>query len=100
MLNQQGDVLMFRVDEIPKDAKKLNHLVIMEGELTGHAHRVSEGIAYLFEHGSTKYIQVVSEKAVVTHEEHHAQTLDKGSYRINQVKEYDHFLEESRAVID
>ena len=100
MMNQQGDVLMFRVEEIPKGAKKLNHCVLMEGELTGHAHRVSEGIAYLFEHGSTKYLQVVSEKAVVTHEEHHAQTLDKGIYKIGQVKEYDHFLEESRFVAD
>jgi len=100
MLNQQGDVLMFKVTEIPDGAKKLSHLVLMEGEATGHAHRVSEGLAYLFEYGDTKYLQVVSKKAVVTHEEHHAQTLKKGIYKIGRVLEYDHFMEESRSVLD
>ena len=32
---QQGDVLIFKIDEIPAGAKKLNHLVLAEGEETG-----------------------------------------------------------------
>ena len=98
MLYQQGDVLITKVDEA--QGKKLDHLVLMEGELTGHAHRISKGLAELFESGSTKYLKVLSDEAVLIHEEHGAITIPKGIYRIGRVQEYDHFAEEARAVQD
>lgn len=38
---RQGDVLLVPVDvQPPNDAKMVNEVVLAEGELTGHAHRV------------------------------------------------------------
>ena len=99
-LRQQGDVLLFSAEEVPAGAKKLAHLVLQEGEHTGHAHRVSSGLAELFETGSTKYLKVLSDEAVITHEEHKPVTLPKGTYKIGIVKEYDHFTEEIRQIRD
>lgn len=100
MMYQQGDVLAFKVDKIPQEAKKLKNLILMHGEVTGHCHQVTSGLAELFETGSTKYLKVLSDEAVVTHEEHKAITLPKGVYKIERVREYDHFVEEARVVED
>lgn len=100
MFYQQGDTLIFKTDEMPKDAKLLEHKTLMEGELTGHAHRISKGLAELFENGTTKYLKVLSEEAVLTHEEHNQIVLPKGIYKIGRVREYDHFAEEARNVVD
>ena len=99
MFLQQGDCLIFGIDVVP-EGEKLNHLVLMEGEMTGHAHRISQGLAELFESGSTKYLKVLSDEAVLTHEEHGPITIPKGTYKIGRVREFDHFSEEARAVQD
>lgn len=98
MLIQQGDVLIKKIDAVK--GTEVNHLVLAEGEVTGHAHRVTEGDATLYSDNGTLYLHVESEKAVVTHEEHHAVTIPHGDYQIGIVKEYDHFLEEVREVKD
>ena len=95
---QQGDVLIKSCDEIKGDIQ--NHLVLQEGEMTGHAHRVSDGLAELFLNGSTKYLRVKSDTATISHEEHNAITIPKGLYKIGIVREYDHFAEEARNVKD
>lgn len=95
---QQGDVLIFPTSEI--EGEKLDHLVLEEGEVTGHAHRISDGLAELFQSGSTKYLKVTSETVTLTHEEHNAITLPKGLYKLGKVREYDHFSEEARYVQD
>ena len=97
---QQGDVLAFNVDDVPGDAKKMDSLILAEGEATGHKHQVTQGLAELFETGSTKYLKVLSDEATITHEEHKPITLPKGTYRIGVVKEFDHFTEEARQVRD
>lgn len=56
MFYQQGDVLLVPCENIY--GKKLDHLTLMEGEATGHAHKVSNGLAELFETGSTKFLRV------------------------------------------
>ena len=98
MIYQQGDVIIEKCEEI--EGRKLDHLVLETGEVTGHAHRVSIGLAELFESGTTKYLKITSDNAVITHEEHKEITIPKGVYRVRKVREYDHFLEESRYVQD
>ena len=39
---QHGDVTIKPINEIP-EGKKIKHNKLMDGELTGHAHRVTEG---------------------------------------------------------
>ena len=98
MLIQQGDVLVTKVKEVR--GKKLKHLVLAEGEATGHCHEITSGEAELYEHEGTLFLSVKSEKAVLTHEEHHAVEIPKGDYKIGIVREYDHLLEETRRVAD
>ncbi len=95
---QQGDVLIKKVSEIK--GKKLKHLCLAEGELTGHSHTITKGEAELFEHKGTLFLRVNSDSAEVTHQEHKTIVLSKGFYQIDKVREYDHFLEESRKVQD
>lgn len=110
---QQGDVI-FHAEPIKGALERIVNPVIQEGEHTGHAHRIR-----MFHHGetggampeckqwemfldkntNTKYLRV-NEPIEVDHEEHKTVTIPPGEYRIGIVQEYDHFLEEARAVQD
>lgn len=95
---QQGDVVIIKVKEI--QGKKLNHLTLAVGEKTGHSHTITEGDAELYEQEGTLFLKVNSDIATLTHQEHDTVTIPKGDYKINIVREYDHFAEESRKVQD
>jgi hypothetical protein len=96
--NQQGDVILKRVEKVR--GKKLTHLVLAEGEKTGHKHQIIEGDAELYEENGTLYLRVNSDQAILAHEEHKHQVIKKGDYQIGIVREYDHFAEEARNVAD
>jgi hypothetical protein len=95
---QQGDVILVKVSEIK--GKKLNHLILAEGEVTGHCHEITKGDAELYKHEGTLFLRVASDTAELTHQEHKTIILPKGDFEIKKVKEYDHFLEEARRVQD
>lgn len=98
MLYQQGDVLIQKVEKVVS-GKKLKHLMLAEGEVTGHSHRVTAGEAELYEDSGTLYLHCETE-CVVTHEEHKAVTIPAGDYKIGIVREYDYVSEEVRRVSD
>ena len=95
---QQGDVVIIKVSEIK--GKRLNHLTLAKGEATGHHHIITKGDAELYEHEGTMFLRVNSEEAILTHQEHNTITIPKGDYKINIVREYDHFVEEAKKVRD
>ncbi|MFA6636910.1 MAG: hypothetical protein WCV56_07425 [Candidatus Omnitrophota bacterium] len=94
MYYQQGDVLIKRTCGVR--GKKLNHLTLAEGEATGHHHTVTKGDAELYEEKGILYLKVISDEAELTHQEHQMVTLPKGVYEVDIVREYDHFIEETR----
>jgi hypothetical protein len=96
---QQGDVIISKYAEKIK-GKKLKHLVLAEGEATGHSHKIVSGDATLFLYNQQMFLKVYSESAKLIHEEHGKIEIPQGDYVITKVLEYDHFLEESREVID
>lgn len=98
MFLQQGDVLI-KSTKIIK-GEKLNHLTLAKGEATGHHHTITEGEAELYEDNGVLYLHVESEKATLTHQEHKTVEIPKGDWEIGIVKEYDHFAEESKGVVD
>ena len=98
MLLQQGDVLLKKVSKV--QGKKLNHLILAEGEATGHCHVITKGDAELYDDNGTLYLKVFSDEAELTHQEHDVITIKKGEYEIDKVREYDHFAEEARLVRD
>lgn len=96
---QQGDVLMKPVGSIPAGAKRLPSRVLREGEHTGHKHLATAEDVVLFEVEGVMYARVPSGSPVV-HEEHRTVFMPPGDYRIDAVREYDHFAEEIREVMD
>lgn len=102
MYYQQGDTLYYPC-ELPSGLKELKTDVVQEGEATGHAHRLhgSSDDYQLFENPKqkVKYLRIVKPVAL-RHEEHHEVLLPPGDYRIGIVREYDHFKEEAKQVVD
>jgi len=100
--NQQGDVLLFKEDEIPEGMEVLETSIIREGEATGHAHRLHGDGFQLYgkkDDGRPEYLRVVK-PVELRHEEHAKHTVEPGIYKIGVVKEYDHLSEEAREVAD
>jgi hypothetical protein len=100
---RQGDVLFQQVKAIPKgEAKKRGGGHILEGEATGHVHRVAEpelAGAEVLEIGDGLFVRVSAEGGVsVIHEEHAPVTLPAGNYEVVRQREYS--PEEIRNVVD
>jgi hypothetical protein len=93
---RQGDVLICRVDEIPTDAKELPRakrgVVLAEGEVTGHAHRIPSRHAKLYRtEGDAKFLRIGAggkRPVALLHEEHSPVTLPPGNYRVTIHREY------------
>lgn len=83
---RQGDVILLPVKNIA--GKKLSHLTLAKGEVTGHAHRISNGQAQLYEHDGTLYLHVLSKTATLYHEEHHALPIPQGNWIVRIQREY------------
>jgi hypothetical protein len=92
---RQGDVILLSVQQTVSKAapqelgKKLPHLTLAEGEVTGHSHRISDGQAELYEKDGTLYLRVLSETATLTHEEHKAIKIPQGSWMVRIQREYE-----------
>lgn len=102
---RQGDILFVKVDEIPKGAKPKKTDIIVEGEATGHAHRIVNGqILESVERLSYRETQVnmwiiANKAAKVIHEEHGTILLEIGMYMVIRQREYDG-KEKNRMVFD
>ena len=98
MLIQQGDVLFQSLGAVPDGAARIGD-VVAEGEATGHAHRVTGAGAAVLEAEGHRYVSAPA-GATVVHEEHAPVTLPPGVWDVRKVREYDHFAEEAREVVD
>ena len=91
---RQGDVLI-RAEEHTISASATNvprnegRLVLAYGEVTGHAHAITDALAELFEEkDGALYLKVGADGATVRHEEHAPIHLGAGVYRIVHQREY------------
>lgn len=92
---RQGDVLIIDVDAIPADVTEIQRdpergVVLAEGEVTGHAHRIPSRHASLYKsEGDARFVRVMGPAPVaLQHEEHTAVEIPPGSYRITIHAEY------------
>lgn len=84
---RQGDVIL---EPIPQsEGKKLPHLILAEGEVTGHTHRISDGKAELYEKDGILFLRVLSPTATLTHEEHKPIQIPHGSWVVRIQREYE-----------
>jgi hypothetical protein len=88
-LYRHGDLLVSRVDGLPRNARRLQHLVLAQGELTGHSHRITErDAAMLYETGSDLFLDVTGGVATLVHQEHGPIELPTGVYHVWRQREY------------
>ena len=105
MLLQQGDVLLESVNVSVGGHHRIvptkRGLVLAEGEVTGHAHCISDTqhAELVIVDGKT-VLNVTDEPVVIHHEEHGAVEVPPGVYTVRKVREYDHMAEEAREVQD
>ena len=89
-LYRQGDVLIRRVAGLPKKkhAKRASGH-ILEGEATGHIHRLEDVTkAEVLEVGERLFLRVGAEGVRIIHEEHNPITLPPGDFEITRQREY------------
>lgn len=88
-LYRHGDLLIENADCVPRDARRLQHLVLAEGELTGHAHRIAEkDSAELHQATLGLFLRVTADRATLVHQEHGPISLTRGVYRVWRQREY------------
>lgn len=114
---RHGDILLIKIDELPRSMKfkTKRGKVILEGEITGHAHRL-KGNARILEVAEriannpngvwdgkrlladTPTVEpksqvigyaLVDAPAELTHEEHSTITIPAGTYEVRRQREYD-----------
>lgn len=93
---QTGDVLYKKCKSIPKGFEQVKTNLIHQGR--DHPHTI-EGVFGLFVNKDDMFIEAV-EPCLLKHPEHKDVTLPVGIWKKGVVVEYDHLIEESRAVID
>lgn len=104
-----GDVVLKKIDEIPKDAKKKEDNILAKGELTGHAHTIQHSKAELYEKDGILYLK--NKKPIeIKHQQHKStftnleteleEKLPPGEWIIDFPIEYNHFEEEAKRVLD
>jgi len=71
--------------------------VLMEGEVTGHMHRVSPKIKVMEREDGVRLFSGATE---ITHEEHKTITVPNMDYFSDRVQEYDYTRDMARKVID
>jgi hypothetical protein len=95
---QQGDVRLVPCDEPRGERELVDDGIVAHGEATGHKHRVTKGKVYRID--GELYVKADGELEIV-HEEHGPGIKHETGWRkVVQVREWDHFAEEARTVMD
>jgi hypothetical protein len=90
MLFRQGDLFIESVDAVPAGTTQRAGGVLLEGELTGHSHRIDDAqAAIVHERLDQMFIEVIADRAAIIHQEHATILLPRGLYRAWRQREYD-----------
>jgi hypothetical protein len=86
---KHGEVFITAIDTIPGDAIRRPGYVLVEGEATGHSHRIDRaGAAERLERGEALYLRVLAESASVFHRENRPISLPRGLYCVRKQGAY------------
>lgn len=87
---RQGDVLLVWAEPSANGYQsKLPHLVLAEGEVTGHKHQITQGQAELIEKNGILFLKVLSETVTLSHEEHQPIQIPQGTWMVRIQREYE-----------
>ena len=104
-LKIQGDIPCYPyAGEIKgTEVKHTGSVVLALGEKTGHKHVISTlnpNDLQAWKQLEGGWIITLKTEGTLTHNQHGALTIAPGTYRVGQEREYDHFADISRRVID
>ena len=104
---RHGDLIIKKVDVIPKGAVQTSSLTLAEGEVTGHHHTFTGGQVIVLDAPATskgseavKYFEVKSKEATLTHAEHGPMNIPQGTYELQIEREYNPTDKVVRQVLD
>lgn len=97
----QGDVVLLE-EKLPNDAVEVKDHdgVLAYGEITGHRHHIIKGEVRFFRSEKGQYLQVLSDFALLSHEDHPAMRIERGTSRYYQQREVDWLNDATRNVTD
>lgn len=99
----QGDVLLTRIDQLPKNLIPKNSNIVLEGEATGHHHRVTSG-QILINPKKKNPLEIGFIKSELhtelVHEEHPTIRLGKGLFIVTRQREAVNNVQGFRSVLD
>lgn len=88
---RQGDVGIVEIQSIPEEAKEVDlkgkDIILAEGEVTDHAHRMSSKNVGMRVLNDLVYLKVL-DTAKLLHEEHSEIRLPIGNYQVIRQREY------------
>lgn len=89
-LYRQGDILIAKINAIPRGPRtKVENGILAHGEVTGHAHRISDlAGAELYECSEGMFLSVTEEGISIVHEEHSPISLPLGDYKVIRQRQY------------
>lgn len=93
---QTGDVLYKKTEKLPEGLKSIPGNLIHNGY--SHQHTIEGDFELL--NNDTDFYVLAKDTCKLLHAEHKTIDIPAGIYKKEIVKEYDHFLEESREVVD
>jgi len=96
VMHRQGDVLFVKVADLPPELVERKSDVVVEGEATGHAHRLTAGQIWQTREGQL-FLSAAGGASIV-HEEHGPIELEPGYWQVIRQREYS--PEEIRWVMD
>lgn len=101
----QGDVIVEKVNELPKGARRVDNPILAKGEATGHAHKVdlAEVEVWMDERDNIYTIPKTDAGFTITHEEHNAVEVPLKKNEVGRVfiqREADPFSDETRQIRD
>lgn len=80
---RHGEMFIAAIDAIPGEMVQRPGWVVVEGEATGHSHRLDRsGVADQLNRGETLYLRVLAERATVIDHRNRPITLPRGLYQI------------------
>jgi hypothetical protein len=97
----QGDLLIERIEDAPVSGVALGSaeadaVVVAEGELTGHHHKLFGRVTFYRDEALARdipddlyvgHVQVAGPAARLEHEEHAAINLERGTYRVRRQRQ-------------
>lgn len=91
---RQGDVLVIPVESIPPAgklkpvARENGRIILAHGEVTGHAHAITNRVAKFFETSAGERFLDLDTGVDLKHEEHGTIRLPAGKYQVRRQREY------------